>query len=41
MIALHFLRDSAGWIRSLGVLWLMLIGMNVFCIFFERLLDET
>jgi hypothetical protein len=41
LIALHFLRDSVGWISGLGTIWFMLVGMNIFCIFFERLLDES
>ncbi len=40
LIALHFLRDRVGWISALGAGWFMLVGMNIFCIFFERLLDE-
>jgi hypothetical protein len=41
LIALHFLRDRLGWINALGTSWFMLVGMNIFCIFFERLLDES
>ena len=41
LIALRFLRDPLGWISSLGVTWFMLVGTNIFCIFFERLLDES
>lgn|GEM_PF-5706953 len=40
LIALHFLRDPLGWISGLGTLWFLLLGLNIFCIFFERLLDE-
>jgi len=40
LIALHFLRDPVGWISGWGTLWFLLLGTNIFCIFFERLLDE-
>jgi hypothetical protein len=40
LLALHFLRDPAGWLGSLGVFWFLLLGTNIFCIAFERLLDE-
>ena len=40
LIALYFLRDPLGWISGSGTLWFLLLGTNVFCIFFERLLDE-
>ena len=39
-ISLHFLRDPIGWISALGVTWFLLLGTNIFCIFFERILDE-
>ena len=39
-IALHFFRDPIGWISALGVTWFLLLGTNIFCIFFERILDE-
>jgi hypothetical protein len=41
LIALHFLRDPLGWISGSGTFWLLLLGLNIFCGFFERLLDET
>lgn len=40
LIALQFLRDPNGWMGALGTVWLFLIGANLFCILFERLLDE-
>jgi hypothetical protein len=40
LIALHFLRQPLGWMGALGTVWLFLLGANIFCIFFERLLDE-
>ena len=40
VIALQFLRDPNGWMGALGTVWLFLLGANLFCILFERLLDE-
>ena len=40
LMALQFLRDPNGWMGALGTVWLFLLGANLFCILFERLLDE-
>lgn len=40
LIALYFLREERGWVKSLGVLWLGLLSLNLLSIFLERFLDE-
>ena len=40
LIALHFLREEHGWVKSLGVFWLGLLSLNLIAIFLEKCLDE-
>jgi len=36
LIALHFLGDECAWMKSLGVFWLALVGLNFLSILVEK-----
>ncbi len=41
LLALHFLRDECAWVRSLGVLWLGLLSLNLLALLFEKVRHEA
>lgn len=41
LLALHFLRDECAWVRSLGVLWLGIISLNLLAHLFEKVRHEA
>ncbi len=41
LIALHFLRDECDWVKSIGVLWLGLLGLNLLALLFEKVRHEA
>ena len=40
LLATRLLRDESGWLKSLGIFWLALLGLNILSIFVEKLRDE-
>ncbi len=41
LLALHFLRDECEWVKSLGVLWLGILSLNLLAILFEKVRHES
>jgi cation transport ATPase len=41
LLATLLLRDECYWLKSLGVFWLALLGLNILSVFVEKLRDET
>ena len=41
LLALHFLRDECDWVKSLGVLWLGILSLNLLAILFEKVRHES
>jgi hypothetical protein len=41
LFATLLLRDECDWLKSLGIFWLALLGLNILSIFVEKLRDEA